>query len=198
MHFPLLVFFTSFLMACATSLPQTTELEKQGDSLATGRVVTVITGERTRMFLPELRMFELVKQENGERFSVELEPEAHSFSVSLAPGKYQVTRIQISEGPFLSMAQVELSFAIESGGVTDLGTWRFGVDSPRYGRMVALSIVDGEQEQGIENLSAISQHSDPQLEPTKRVMPQPAESQARLYEVMPYPRYSQYFRRHLW
>ncbi len=185
-------------MGCATTLSQTTELERQGDSLATGRVVTVITGDRTRMFLPELRMFELVKQENRERFSVELDPEAHIFSVSLAPGKYEVTRIQISEGPFLSMAQVAFSFSIESGGVTDLGIWRFGVDSPRYGRMVALSIVDGEQEQGIENLSAISQHSDPQLEPTKRVMPQPAESQARLYEVMPYPRYSQYFRRHLW
>lgn len=198
MRSPVLVFFIPFLMACATTLPQTTELERQGDSLVTGRIVTVITGERMRMFLPELRMFELVKQEDGERFSVELEPEARSFSVSLAPGKYQVTRIQISEGPFLSMAEVNVTFSIEAGGMTDLGVWRFGVDSPRYGRMVALSIVDREQAKEIEASSTTSQYPEPKAERVKTVMPQPAQSQARLYEVMPYPRYSRYFRRHNW
>ena len=29
-------------------------------------------------------------------------------------------------------------------------------------------------------------------------LPQPAQMEARLYEVMPYPRYPRYFRRHWW
>ena len=45
-----------------------------------------------------------------------------------------------------------------------------------------------------------STHEEPSLEagtvPT--VLPDPTEMQARLYEVMPYPRVPRYFRRHWW
>jgi hypothetical protein len=30
------------------------------------------------------------------------------------------------------------------------------------------------------------------------VLPDPSESETRLYEVMPYPRYPRYFQRHYW
>jgi hypothetical protein len=35
-------------------------------------------------------------------------------------------------------------------------------------------------------------------EPMTAALPLPAETETRLYEVMPYPRYPRYFRRHIW
>lgn len=194
----LMIYLPLLLLGCATNLSQTAELVSQGESLVTGRIVTVITGERTRIYLPELRMFELLKQDTGERFSVEFESGLRTFALSLAPGNYHVTRIQISEGPFLSMAEIDLEFSVEPDVVTDLGIWRFGVDSPRYGRMVALSIVDHDTLRDLEEESTSLRYPEQERQPTKTVIPRPAESQARLYEVMPYPRYSKYFRRHVW
>lgn len=143
-------------------------------------------------------MFELVKQDTGKRFSVLFESDHRAFALSLAPGNYHVTRIQISEGPFLSMAEIDVKFSVEPDVVTHLGMWRFGVDSPRYGRMVALSIVDPDSPQALEEESTSRHYPEQERQPAKTVIPEPAESQARLYEVMPYPRYSRYFRRHLW
>ncbi|WP_455245270.1 hypothetical protein [Petrachloros mirabilis] len=186
------------LAACTTNLPQITESVGQGESLVTGRVATVIAGERARIYLPDLRRLELVNRHTDERFSVLFKSGDQLFALSLAPGDYRVNRIQISEGPFLSMANVDVEFFVEPGVVTDLGTWRFGVDSPRYGRMVALSIVEHDSSQDLKaNLPELGYPEQERL-PTKRVMPYPSQSQARLYEVMPYPRYSRYFRRHNW
>jgi hypothetical protein len=41
----------------------------------------------------------------------------------------------------MSMAELDAAFTVSADGVIYVGTWRFGVDSPRYGRMVVLSIV---------------------------------------------------------
>ena len=188
-----------FLLAgCATNLPQMTESVGQGESLVTGRVVTAITGERARIYLPDLRRFELVNRHTGERFSVLFEPGDQLFALSLPPGDYRVARIQISEGPFMSMADVSLEFSVQPGVVTDLGTWRFGVDSPRYGRMVALSVVDHDSSLDLKADLPDIRYPEQERLPTKTVMPHPSESQARLYEVMPYPRYPRYFLRHNW
>jgi hypothetical protein len=54
--------------------------------------------------------------------------------------------MQISEGPFLSMAQCTGSFVLEPEVMTVLGTWRFGVDSPKYGRQVMVSMIHDGQE----------------------------------------------------
>lgn len=186
------------LTGCTTNLPQMIESVGQGESLVTGRVVTAITGERARIYLPDLRRFELVNQHTSERFSVVFKPGDQIFALSLAPGDYRVNCIQISEGPFLSMAEVDVEFSVESGIVTDLGMWRFGVDSPRYGRMVALSIVDYDLSKDAKEHSTDFRYPEQEEQQTKRVIPHPSEQQARLYEVMPYPRYSRYFRRHNW
>lgn len=75
--------------------------------------------------------------------------------MSLAPGEYELTRVHINEGPFLSIAQVGSTFSIGSEAVTYLGTWRFGIDSSQYGRMVSVSVVsDGEDRaESLETLS---------------------------------------------
>ena len=64
--------------------------------------------------------------------------------------------------------------------------------------MVSVSMVSDEEDraQALQTLGS----EEPSLEagtvPT--VLPDPTEMQARLYEVMPYPRVPRYFRRHWW
>lgn len=163
-----------------------------------GKIVTVITGENTRIYQPDVRMFELINQESGERFSVELESGPGTFSLSLPHGNYQVSRVQISEGPFMSMAELSVKFLVEQDVVTYVGTWRFGVDSPKYGRMVALSIVDDKKIDEVVDPLVKERYTAQASQPRKTVIPTPSHSETRLYEVKPYPSDLPYFRRHLW
>jgi hypothetical protein len=163
-----------------------------------GRVTTVLTGERKRIYEPVLRTFELENQETHERFRVNVGSDDEQFALSLPPGKYELSRIQISEGPFMSMAQLSASFALEQGAVTYLGTWRFGVDSPRYGRMVILSMVMDEEDRNRAKQIIKQKYPIHETHSVMTVLPDPTESEARLYEVMPYPRYPRYFQRHYW
>lgn len=186
------------LNGCATELPATTDSIDSPATLVVGRITTVLTGERKRIYEPMLRTFELENQQTHERFRVNIQSDDEQFALSLPPGKYELSRIQISEGPFMSMAQLSSSFTLEEGAITYLGTWRFGVDSPRYGRMVVLSMVVKEEDK-VQAEQIIKQkypaHEAPAV---MTVLPDPNESEARLYEVMPYPRYPRYFQRHYW
>jgi len=98
----------------------------------------------------------------------------------------------------MSMAQLSASFTLEQGAITYLGTWRFGVDSPRYGRMVVLSMVVDEGDRGQAEQIVKEKYSAYETHEVVTVLPDPAQSEARLYEVMPYPRYPRYFQRHYW
>ncbi len=97
----------------------------------------------------------------------------------------------------MSMAQLRIAFVVAESSVTYVGTWRFGIDSPQYGRMVVVSVVleKGEMDAAIgflhEQVPTLSE------QPIVTILPEPSQIEARLYEVMPYPRYK-YFRRHLW
>jgi hypothetical protein len=96
------------------------------------------------------------------------------------------------------MAQLGSVFSVSQDPVTYVGTWRFGVDSPKYGRMVSVSMIDNDEDRA-QVLQALSV-SDPSVDvrAVTTVLPNPAEMQTRLYEVMPYPRVPRYFRRHWW
>lgn len=186
------------LTGCTTELPATVDSTEAGTTLVVGRVTTVLTGERKRIYEPVLRTFELENQETHERFRVNVGSDDEQFALSLPPGKYELSRIQISEGPFMSMAQLSASFALEQGAVTYLGTWRFGVDSPRYGRMVILSMVMDEEDRNRAKQIIKQKYPIHETHSVMTVLPDPTESEARLYEVMPYPRYPRYFQRHYW
>ena len=120
------------------------------------------------------------------------------FVLALPPGDYELIRVQINEGPFLSVAQLASGFSIGPHSITYLGTWRFGVDSPKYGRMVSISMVNDEQD--LADIVQTLALNDPSLdrEVVTTVLPDPPQLQARLFEVMPYPRVPRYFRRHWW
>lgn len=186
------------LTGCVTDLPSTVESTDRAATLVVGRVTTVITGETRRIYEPALRFFELMNRRTHERFRVDVQSDDQKFTLPLPPGEYELNRVQINEGPFMSMAQLSASFALEQGVITYLGTWRFGVDSPGYGRMVVLSMIVDEQERAQAERLIKERHPAHEIRTVVTVLPEPAESEARLYEVMPYPRYPKYFQRHVW
>lgn len=186
------------LTGCVTELPATVESPNAGGALGVGRVVTVITGESERMYEPELRSFEFINLRTGERFRVNVKSDDQLFTLSLSPGEYELTRVQVNEGPFLSIAQLSVSFALEQGAITYLGTWRFGVESPQYGRMVVVSMIPDDKDRLQAAQSIRDKYPDREAQSIVTRLPDPTHSEARLYEVMPYPRYPTYFRRHVW
>jgi hypothetical protein len=187
-----------FLQGCVNEIPAVPEEGTIQSNVAVGRVVAVLTGERSRIYGPAVRSFEVQNRHTKERLTVDVQSDNERFILPLAPGEYELIRVQINEGPFLSMAELASTFSVGQDPVTYLGTWRFGVDSPKYGRMVAVSIVNDEEDRD-ETLHTLAL-SDPSLKvgAVAIALPEPAEMQARLYEVMPYPRVPRYFRRHWW
>ena len=187
-----------FLQGCVREIPAVPEEGLVQTSVAVGRVVAVLTGERSRKYEPAVRSFELQNAQTKERVTINVESDDERFIVPLEPGEYELIRVQIKEGTFLSIAQLASRFSIGQGPITYVGTWRFGVYSPKYGRMVSVSMVSDEEDraQAVEALAL----NEPSLETEAvvTVLPDPREVQARLFEVMPYPRVPRYFRRHWW
>lgn len=163
-----------------------------------GRAVAVIMGETSRKFPPEVRSIEVQHQQTHERHRFLVRADDHVFGQPLPAGDYVLTRVQISEGPFLSMADLSAAFPVRAEGVTFVGTWRFGVDSPRYGRKVVVSIIQDQKDRVRAEHWLRTENPDGAPLMVTAVVPDPSEAEARLYEVMPYPRYQSYFRRHAW
>lgn len=187
------------IIGCATQMDsQGTFLDERTGAIAVGRVAVVITGETKRIYEPAVRSFELINQQTSQRFQVEIQSDDQQFALALPPGDYELNRVQINEGPFMSMAQLSNSFALSDQTVTYLGTWRFGVDSPRYGRQVVLSIIADDR--GRQEAAGLIKEVYPSYDsrPMVTALPLPAESEWRLYEVMSYPRIPRYFQRHQW
>src|SRR5689334_14061237 len=163
-----------------------------------GRVLAVNTGERTRRYQPEVRHFDVEDRRTKERFSIQIDARNGQFVVPLSMGDYLLYRVQITEGPFMSMADLEIPFSVGKGPVSYAGTWKFGVGSPGYGRMVAVSIVFNQQE--LDQTLDFLRDEYPALaqQPIEEMRFEPHPAVVRLFEVMPYPRIHRYFRRHWW
>jgi hypothetical protein len=183
---------------CVTELPSLVNSDQVTGSLVVGRVLTVLTGETSRRYPPEVRFFELENQTSQKRFQVEVKSNDRYFVVDLPPGVYRLNRVQIGEGPFMSMADLSMVFSVDGSAITHVGTWRFGVDSPRYGRNVVASMSADQEE--TSRVRDFLNDQYPGLDESSMLvsLPQPTHVEARLYEVMPYPRYPRYFRRHWW
>jgi hypothetical protein len=186
------------LSGCATELPVTVAEADISGTLVVGRVVTIITGQSQRVYAPALRSFEVINTESQERFKVLVQSEDGYFSLSLPSGHYELNRVQISEGPFLSMAQLSASFVLKPSVMAFLGTWHFGVDSPKYGRHVVVSMIHDEQDQERARQFVTDTYPTYNARAPVMLIPEPSHEEARLYEVMPYPRILGYFRRHWW
>lgn len=194
----LVVIVTLTMWACATTVPSLVDSTQVGGSLVVGRVLTALTGDRARRYLPQIRFLELEEQDSRERFQVEIKSPDRHFAIDLPPGRYRLTRVQVSEGPFTSMADLDMVFSVDVGGITYVGTWRFGIDSPRYGRMVVVSATADQEETAWVHSFLDEQYPMFDKRAMVEMLPQPSRIEARLFEVMPYPRYPRMFRRHWW
>lgn len=186
------------LLGCAKMVPHEPEHSVGSLPVIVGHVRALITGDRSRKFDPEVRWFELVNRDTSERIVVEVQAKACWFIVPLPVGQYELTRVQINEGAFLSMADMGLMFDVPDGLVTYVGAWRFGVQSPQYGRMVIVSVAHDQTDQIVVEQELLREYPAWQGVPVVTSLPSPLAVEARLYEVAPYPRMHKYFRRHWW
>ncbi len=177
---------------CATPIASVPLELHQDDTVAFGRVRVFLTGPTTRAFLPEMRFFELVSQETGNRYRIDIGSADAPMYLSLPPGKYELTRIMINEGAFQAMANPGPTFLVRPNRLNYVGTWQFEVSSPTYDRKVQLSAVMN-LDKAIQDLRA----RYPKLSAAHvHALPlKPGSSVARLHEVDPYP-LIWWFRRH--
>ena len=133
------------LQSCRTELPAVPEADTVRSNVVVGRAMAVITGERSRMYEPAVRSFEIPNRQTEERLTVQMDSDNERFLLPLVPGDYELIRVQISEGPFMSVAQLNFQFSVGAAQVTYLGMWRFGVDSHKYGRMISISIASDDE-----------------------------------------------------
>lgn len=183
---------------CAADVASLVEGSEIRGPLVVGRMVVALTGETSRLYSPRVRFFELERQQTHERFTVDISSDDRHFVIALPAGDYRLNRVQISEGPFMSMADVSVEFSVGQEPVTYVGTWRFGVDSPRYGRTVSLSMVMDQNDRLQAEAFLFKQYPVTRGILMAAAVPEPSAVESRLYEVMPYPRYPRYFRRHNW
>jgi hypothetical protein len=185
-------------VACATPVSSLQQKPSLDSGIVFGRALTVLMGQSTRTYEPEVRFIELVNRSSKERFRVDVRSDDKRFVFQLPAGEYELSRVQITEGPFMSMADFVSTFQVEAEGIVYLGTWRFGVDVPRYGRMVMISAIQDQEDQAEAEHQLLSEHPDLEGRLIAAHLPNPASAESRLYEVMPYPYYPRYFRRHWW
>lgn len=163
------------------------------ESLVVGRVMAVLTGDQSRRYLPAVR---LDNHTSHKRFQVEMNLHDRYVAVNLPSGQYRLSHVQIGEGPFMSMADVSMIFVVDVPVSTYVGTWRLGVKSPYYGRMIVVSVF-ADQAEAVRVQDFLADEY-PALGgcPVLETLLQAAQLEIRLYEVMPYPRYPRDFRRH--
>jgi hypothetical protein len=181
---------------CATELPVSPDDHAIATPVVFGRTIALLTGETSRWYQPKVRFFELMNRQSLQRYNVEVQSDDTIFVLELPVGEYVLTRVQISEGPFMSMADLGIAFKVGGESLTYVGTWRFGIDSPRNMRMIVISAVRSASEQKQDQEIVFKQYPGLSGQAVAAVLPTPTELEARLYEVMPYPRYPAYFRRH--
>jgi len=188
----------SLWSGCAVSTESAKEYAGVQTPIIFGRATTVLMAQSGRRYQPKVRFFELVRKETGQRYRVDLQSADKLFALELPTGQYSLSRVQVSEGPFLSMADLNITFDVGAEPMVYVGTWRFGIDSPRYERMVLLSVVQDEEGQAAAVAPVLTQYPDLAGRPVATSLPNPLSSESRLHEVMPYPNYPRYYRRHWW
>ena len=163
-----------------------------------GRVVTFLLGPTTRWYEPAVRFIELTHRATQQRYQVMIERDDRHFILELPSGDYELSRVQISEGPFMSLADLHETFTVLPERLTYVGTWRFGVDIPKYGRKVLVSIIEDDESHREAERRTLDQYPQWANYASITALPEPVAVEARLYEVASYPRIPRYFRRHWW
>lgn len=161
-------------------------------TILVGHVTTLLTEPTMRPFIPQLRFFELINIAKGDRVRVNVESNETNFILPLPPGEYAISRVQISEGAFQALADLEARFSLSEGNVTNLGMWSLGIESPQYDRKILFSFsnkLDFDVQRTLHSYPCLRSRS------VVSTSVDPAAIETRLYETAPYPRFW-WFRRH--
>jgi hypothetical protein len=193
------------MAGCAMNVPvrpervgTDTPIVEADKPIIVGRVVTLLLGPTTRWYGPHVRFVELMNRATQERYQVMIESDDRHFIVEIPAGDYELSRVQISEGPFMSLADLHESFTVLPERMTYVGTWRFGIDIPKYGRKVLVSMVEDDESRRAAERYVIDQYPEWADHLSVTVLPDPVVAESRLYEIASYPRIPRYFRRHWW
>ena len=89
-----------------------------------------------------------------------VESEDRQFAVEMPAGEYELSRVQISEGPFMSIADLHETFTVQPERINYVGTWRFGVDMPKYGRQLLVSIIEDPDDRSEAAHLFVEQHPE--------------------------------------
>src|SRR6185437_4637346 len=80
--------------SCVTELPSLVDQDQVAGSLVVGRVITGLTGERCRRYVPQSRFLEVEDKDSQQRFQVSIESRDQRFALDLPAGNYRLTRAQ--------------------------------------------------------------------------------------------------------
>ncbi|MDH5427201.1 MAG: hypothetical protein OEZ57_09410 [Nitrospirota bacterium] len=163
---------------------------KGEESTAFGLIKVRTTGSYSRGYQTQLRFFHLLNLGTGERFRVGVQSAAKVFILDLAPGDYEVIRVQFNEGPMMMESHISLQFQVRPNKTTYLGIWQFDVDSPRTQRMLRAEIFD--KQPNWEEIPMM--HRVPNQNSMEVFLPKLESEEIRLFTVAPYPKISYYYR----
>lgn len=180
-------------LGCATKMAPLPASLSADQTIVFGKVQASLTGPTTRWYTPQVRFFELMNHSTKERFRVDIESADSPFFLAIPPGEYELVRLQINEGAFRSMAQLNSTFQVNQGGLNYLGKWEVKIHPPTYLRLVDVS-VDTDLEDA--KAQVLELHPDLAGLPINSQLPTPKDSETRLVEISPYPRVW-WFCRHL-
>ena len=182
------------LVGCSTVGLSDPENSIREDSMVLGFVQVEPKGPyfRKHQTEPLIRFFDVRNIKTGERTRLHVEPETERLVTRLAPGEYELFRLQIGEGPFRAEALVNMTFQVYAGNVVYLGIWRFRIDPPKTVRMLQWDVL------------AENPDWDPLLDSHPEIgdksvvisLPKPVATQVRLFAVAPsQPRAKYFYRR---
>ena len=164
--------------------------KKGEEPTAFGLIKVRTTGSYSRGYQTQLRFFHLLNLGRGERLRIDVQSAAKAFFLTLAPGDYEVVRVQFNEGPMMMESHVSLQFQVRPKGMTYLGIWQFDVDTPRTQRMLRTEITNEEPNWGEIHMM----HRVLNRKTMEVFLPKLGSEEIRLFTVAPYPKISYYYR----
>ncbi len=178
------------MTACVGVAPQNWQWKQGEEPTAFGLIKVRPVGSYSRGYPTHLRFFHLLNLDTGERLRVNVQSAAKAFILNLAPGNYEVIRVQFNEGPMMMEAHVNFHFQVRPNETAYLGTWQFEVDTPRTQRMLRTEFFN--EQATWEDASMIQQATNRKT--MEVALPELKSEETRLYTVAPYPKFSYYYR----
>jgi len=178
------------MTACVGVAQKDWQWKKGEEPTAFGLIKVRTTGSYSRGYPTQLRFFHLLNLGTGERLRVDVQSATKAFILTLAPGDYEVIRVQFNEGPMMMESHISLQFQVRPNGTTYLGTWQFDVDTPRTQRMLRTEIF--HEQTNWEEIPMM--HRAPNPKTMEVFLPKLESEEIRLFIVAPYPKISYYYR----